>query len=248
MKYFKYCEGFWSKWQEGNLSPSKYVSDKFRMDGLPEPYLTYGSGEDALHILSTNPGQVNCFQMHNHIKDGTSFIPNDVEYSKVSQLLAEFYRSPVFGKKSKTRIEKQLELQKLAGKDHLITLECLPYHSDSLPDKKNVIANLDDDLEEYTKSLSKYLSSKTVLYISAFSSSKDITLENVKESEWLTWVAGIMGLSIEDATITPLLEKDGSVSVALLHYKKGKTVKAISLMKGSNNLPKDLDKIAALLK
>ncbi len=64
MDYDKLVEKIWDDWKLGQLSPqpSDYISEKFSLDYLPEPYLQYGEGDSPMYFLSTNPGHSMIFK------------------------------------------------------------------------------------------------------------------------------------------------------------------------------------------
>ena len=246
-EYISYCEEIYNNWISGNLIPSEELKSILNFKALPEPYLTYATGSNNLYFLSTNPGQVNDFQKHENILSNRSFIKSHMSYAECSIALGNHYQSTSFKKKSKSRIEKQLDLSKMLLRDGLITLECVPYHSDYLPNKSKFLKLQDHDLSEYYKKLKKYCSDKSIIYISACSTRKSISKETVLTNDWLKWVSNIINIDHNKAKIEPITTKDGKVTCALYFQKDATSFKAISLMMGSNNLPSDLDKITNTL-
>ena len=241
--YTAYCEELHSNWLKGKLTPSGEVKSILNFDALPEPYLTYRSGTDNLYFLSTNPGQVNDFQKRDHILKNFSFIKPQMSYADCSKTLANHYQSDAFRKKSKSRIEKQLDLANLLQKNGLITLECVPYHSDNLPNKAKFLKIKDKELSNYYSQLKNYCSDKSIIYISACSTRKSISKETVLNNDWLKWVSNIINIDHSKASIEPITTKEGKITCALYFQKDQNGFRAISLMMGSNNLPSDLNSI-----
>ena len=247
--YHSYCEELYKDWLAQKLKVSKEVESTFVMNALPEPYLTYETGEDTLYFLATNPGQVNDFQKHENIVSDKSFIKTNNSYYQCASTLGEFYNSLQFSKKSKSRIEKQQELKKLLNKTGLTTLECIPFHSDNLPNKERVINISEPTLNKYYSELNAFVQDKSILYISACSTRNSISPETIKNSTWLIWVSKLIGIDHSKARLKNIVtNKNGKVTAALYYQKTGKSFKAISLMMGSNNLPKNLTLIANTLK
>ncbi len=244
-----YCETLYKDWLNQKLNPLKKTQDIFDFNALPEPYLTYEKGMDILCFLATNPGQVNDFQLHENIINDNSFIKPTFSYRECATALGDYYSSPKFSKKSKARIEKQLQLKEKLNKTGLTTLECIPFHSDNLPNKEHVIKINDPILDNYYSELSTFINDKSIIYISACSTKKSISIETIKLSPWLTWVSKLIGIDHNKAKIkTIVTNKSGKVTAALYYQVIDHNFKAISLMMGSNNLPKNLDLIAKTLK
>ncbi len=252
MEYFVLAEKMWQDWKQGALEPlpNSFVSKTFNLNYLPEPYLKYGTGERAMYFLSTNPGALNPWQERNAIISGKS--PNvnpNLKYDEISQNLANFYSSPKFSKKSRSRIDKQIAIQNEMGLDYMITYECFPLHSAALPKKQVLINKLDDFLSIYTKSLKKHIKGKSIIYVSAIGTRESISKKSIKNNSWLLWVMGLIDMDFDNAKIFPLTNKKDKITSALLLEKKTNGVyKGITLMQGSNNIPANIPEIVKLLK
>jgi len=72
----------------------------------------------------------------------------------------------------------------------------------------------------------------------------------VTRSQWLTWIAKLAGLDLEDAKFVPLVGKGSKTTCAALVSFEDVNPKALVLMMGAAGLPgeKGLRKLAAALR
>ncbi len=254
MEYLDLCEKLWADWKKGRLDPepSQYVKQKFALDYLPEPYLTYGQGTDPLYFLATNPGALNDFQRRDLILKGQSAVVKNtaLSYHELSAVLGNFYSSPDFRKpNSKSRIEKQFAIKDGLGKDSMITFESIPFHSPRFPNKDRFIRHIGPFIRIYTDALTRHLADKSVIYISGFNTRVSISKSEIGKSAWLMWIMKIIGLNLDSARLYPLASNGEKTTAALLVDKKPDGLfKAISLIHGSNNIPRDWPRMVEILK
>lgn len=102
--YIAFCNHILSDWKENELSLQDNYG--FDLDALPEPYLTFGKGNNQMCFLTTNPGGVMNFQRRkNH------YSPTEEPYTDLSIRLGQHYEKVLNGA-AKIRIENMYEISK----------------------------------------------------------------------------------------------------------------------------------------
>lgn len=250
--YDGFCETLWRNWVKGPLDDiPEFISTRFELDHAPEPYVQYGTANDALCVLLTNPGQGMSHQKHSVVMAGTKILNSRDSYATAATKLGRFYHEELPKKAARSRIEKMMRLAKAIGKDGVRQLECIPFHSKSLPSKHNIIDYFDACrlLGDYLRELEAFLRDKTVLAVTAAPARQSLSRATVTSSRWLSWLAELLGISVVTSEFIPTVRKDGKVTAALILDHAAGNTKAIHLMMGSNNLPsgKGLERIAQRL-
>ena len=250
--YIEFTEELHKKWIVDRLELDEKVKKDFQVDYLPEPYLDFNCGENPLYILTTNPGGGMEMQKRDVIvlNNSESGIVKDDKYSDIAKKLANFYIDILKGSSAGRRIDKMLELASQSHFDGIFQVESYPLHSATLPNKKQFLKMMQNDsfFREYTDLLQKLLSNKTTIVISATSSQKSISVDNIRNNVWLKWQSEMIGIdNIDNVTLIPLVTKDDKITSAFLYEKQNDSVKGFILTMGSNNLPSDISKVSKIL-
>ena len=233
MNFKETCENLYQDWKAGKLEDNKDLNKIFQMDYLPEPYLTYATGEAVLYFLTTNPGAGLPFQHHAQHSEDSS-------YEQLSQELFHIYREKLNGQTAGRRIEGIEYIKKQSGFNGLTQVESCPFHSKTLPNKNSLptLFNEVPILAEYTMALKEELKNKTVIALSATSTQSNIALSSIKDNVWLNWQADLMGFNFSTAAIKPLAQKDNRITSAFLYSRVNSNIKGFILVMGGNNIPK----------
>ena len=251
-EYIEFTEELHKKWIDDTLELDEKVKKDFQVDYLPEPYLDFDCGTNPLYILTTNPGGGMQMQKRDVIvsNDSESGIVKDDKYSEVAKKLANFYIDILKGSAAGRRIDKMLELASQSNFDGVFQVESYPFHSATLPNKKQFLKIMKNDsfFIEYTDLLQKLLSNKTTIVISATGTQKSISINNIRNNVWLKWQSEIIGIEyIDNLTLIPLVTKADKITSAFLYEKQNNIVKGFVLAMGSNNLPSDISKISKII-
>ena len=251
--YFHHCEEMWKGWVSSEARYSTLLNNVFQMDHCPEPYLYFFSDSlPPLHFLTTNPGSGMPHQNIQAILEGKSVVNKDHSYYDNARNLADFYSTKLKGN-ARVRVEAMKRLSMLYGSRGFTQVECIPYHSKNLPNKRQVIkyCEQDKELSNYIALLKSYLSDKVVVAVSAVGSTNEIVCTEEYFSDWLHWQGQIMGFSFQSAEKHDIVlhKETGRVTGALLLSHKDSAKKAFFLMMGSNSLPgpEGVRKIADIL-
>ena len=121
------------------------------MDHCPEPYLFFASNAPGqLHFLTTNPGAGMPHQHFEHIQQGRSVVVKNASYSENAKRLADLYSTQLRGN-ARVRVEAMRRLATRYDRQGFTQVECIPFHSRTLPHKKAVIQSCkeDRDLRDY---------------------------------------------------------------------------------------------------
>lgn len=241
MNYLDLCESWWKGWLADTLQISPDIRALFAMDALPEPYITFQSGNNPLFVLTTNPGGVMPHQQRENIFNNIdcSLNPN-ISYTEAANVLAKIYCTYLQKTPAGRRITTQNNLALSVGYSGVFQVESCPWHSKSLPDKSTFLKLLKSDqaLTEYTQSLREFLVDKPVLVVSAVSSKTSISIENLTSSDWLGWQKELIGFDQSRCRLVPLVYKnEEKITSAALIDNSGPCVKVIVLTQGSNNFP-----------
>lgn len=251
--YFDHCEEMWRGWVNAEARYSTLLNNIFQVDHCPEPYLYFFS--DSLsppHFLTTNPGSGMPHQNIQVILEGKSVIDKDHSYYDNAKKLADFYSTKLKGN-ARVRVEAMRRLSMHCGSQGFTQVECIPFHSKNLPNKRQVKRYCDEDqeLSKYIALLKGYLRDKNVIAVSAVGSTNEIACTEEYCSDWLRWQGEIMGFSFQNAEKHDIvLHKETSrVTGALLLSHNNNAKKAFFLMMGSNSLPgpEGVRKIANIL-
>ena len=251
--YFDYCEKMWRRWINAEADYSALLHKIFQIDHCPEPYLYfYSDSIQPLHFLTTNPGAGMPHQNIHNILQNDSVVAKNQSYYDNAKKLADFYSTSLTGN-ARVRVEAMKRLSSLYSSQGFTQVECIPFHSKNLPNKRQVIqyCRQDKELNQYISLLKDYLDDKDVIAVSAVGSANEIICREAYFSEWLVWQAEIMGFSFRSAEKHDIIlhKQTGRVTGALLLSHKGHAKKAFFLMMGSNSLPgpEGVRKIAGIL-
>jgi hypothetical protein len=249
--YKSFCEELWRSWLNETLELSPLLRAEFDVDSAPEPWLTFDGGAVPLVALTTNPGTTMTHQRREAIRSGQSFINGSSGYQIAAEALARFYSMELHGP-ARTRIDSLVRLSALAGYKGLLQVECCPFHSARLPNKRGLIRESKGNglLATYFCHLRQFLTERPVVAISAVSSRVPLSAGSVRSSEWLAWQTNLMGLDPDRATLIPLVSKGTKTTAAVLVSVVMGTPKALVLMMGGNHLPAaaGLERLANALK
>jgi hypothetical protein len=252
-RYFDHCEEMWKGWVNSKARYSLLLNKIFQMDHCPEPYLYFFNDSlPPLHFLTTNPGSGMLHQNIQVIEEGKSAVNKDHSYFDNAKNLADLYSTKLKGN-ARVRVEAMKHLSMLYGSQGFTQVECIPYHSKNLPNKRQIInfCAQDKELASYIALLTSYLSDKDVIAVSAVGSTSEISCTNEYFSDWLHWQGQIMGFSLQNAEKHDIVlhKKTGRVTGALMLSHKASAKKAFFLMTGSNRLPgpEGVRKIADIL-
>ena len=146
------------------------------LDHAPEPYLVFDEVEWSLAdkprlvFLTTNPGGPQDYQSN---EDARGF----ANYDELQKwLVREKYRKGVLKGAALTRIERMREIAGgLPGNTGFVQCECVPFHSQGLPNKRGLAKWLRGDgaqsaLGRYQASLSEFLKANHVIALDASNS------------------------------------------------------------------------------
>jgi hypothetical protein len=238
--YESFCEELWQGFLANETTYSPYVTNKFLTDYIPEPFVKYECGKEPLFVLLTNPGGGMVHQRRRSILSGQSCVNRRHSYAEAAIELGNKYLRQLRGKPAGARIKKMMTLAEKLGKSGVVQLECIPLHSKRLSGSARLVEGIERDavLSKYTELLTSYLRDQSVIAVCA-TGGRDITPLAIKNSPWLTWVAGIAGLATQRIKFHTTVEKGGASTGALFSQSVRGKVKAIHAIIGSNSLPKE---------
>jgi len=248
--YIAFCEEkLWCAWKQQTLS----MPPRFDREAAPEPYLYFGADTNRLVALTTNPGGTMSHQRHAAVLAGLGPLRARDDYETVARKLGDFYQHEArLNRAARSRIAKLLKLSSWTNRDGVLQVEAVPFHSPSLPGKRALLNEISKGgpLEEYAKHLRTFLKSLPVVSPQAAPTGAPLGRETVTRSQWLTWIAKLAGLDLEDAKFVPLVGKGSKTTCAALVSFEDVNPKALVLMMGAAGLPgeKGLRKLAAALR
>jgi hypothetical protein len=241
--FISFSESLWRGWLSGTLDVPQlpqFVKDTFRLDAAPEPYICFDAGPRPLVALLTNPGYVMDHQHRANVQPGGYPLSTTLDYSSAARALGSYYKERLKGAAGR-RIDALLELSRLVDLQGVLQVEVCPFHSRSLSrTKKDALLRTIDEgglLGCYTEHLTAFLQPRPVVILSAVSTSTPVGMESVTRSSWLTRVAKIAGLVLEDAKLVRLVAKNSATTAAALVSLEDGIPKALVLMMGGNYLP-----------
>jgi hypothetical protein len=235
--YIGFCERLWRDWVQHQVT----VPRVFDRNAAPEPYLCFGVGAEPLVALTTNPGATMPHQRRRRVQAGDGPLCEKDEYAEAARKLGDFYETYLTGH-ARHRIAKLRMLSTCIGYKGVLQVELFPFHSRSLRmSTKNALLNATKTdrgglLGCYVEHLREFLRDRPVVSPQAVSTLASLRLETPKSFPWLTQVAKVAGLDLNDVEFVPLVEKGSKTTAAAWVAKKG-IRKALVLMMGTNNLP-----------
>lgn len=241
--YYGICENIFKEFIISGKVNTNYKKDIFTTDACPEPYLIFKnnnvtkSNGRQLVFITTNPGEADEYHLHSNITSNNEvYTPfNSKEtYINNSKELAKYYEKNLIGT-SKARINHMRYIAEELGYSEFIQIECIPFHSANLPEKKelNFIDNyVKTELKWYVDSLEKFIEDKDVIIISAAKPSdiSDLT-------PWSSFQCDLVGINIKTAKDIALTMKENKVTGTSFITKNNNNIKAIILRMGANDVP-----------
>lgn len=239
--FISFCETLWQDWLAGRLETSPFVSQAFDLDAAPEPYLSFGSGQKPLVLLTTNPGATMPHQRRTAVQAGRGPLSPVIDYAAAAKALGAFYDQRLARRAAGRRIAAMRALSALIGAEGVVQVEACPFHSRSLPDKLGLLQEIDEDglLARYVEQVRAFLTARPVVTISAAPSRISIG-PDVALSPWVMWLSQMAGLNAKRADFLPLVTKEEKVTAAAFVSNHDGTPKALVLMMGGNHLPGEL--------
>lgn len=234
-----FTEQLWRSWQDGTLSLSAALAQRFDLEAAPEPYLQLEAGDHPLIALTTNPGGTLPFQRRPVVLSNAEVLRANMTYREAAGVLGQHYRQLLQRKPAGRRITSLLHLATLLAAKGVVQVEVCPFHSVSLPKKDRLISELNHDelTRQYLQQVREFLRERPVVIVSAVSSLQPLSAY-MTLSPWLAWKAEIAGMPLDERTrFVPLVTKRERVTCAALVSPQGAIPKVLVLMMGSNQLP-----------
>ena len=239
--YREHCELLWRSWTDNTLTPSARLSATFDLSAAPEPWLPLCPGDRPLVALTTNPGRTRDEQLQRRvdIMSGDSRVKPQTSYAEAAAVLAAYYKENLQGT-ARRRITSLEQLSAFAGFHGVLQVESCPFHSPSLPNKRELmrLSAAEPLLAGYVQALRSLIAAHTVVVLSAAGTGR--SLWPVPElSAWLYWQADLVGLNAAKAECVPLVTRGDKVTCAALVDGSGTRARALVLMMGGNHLPRE---------
>jgi len=243
--YFTYCERLWQDWLSNSLRLSSAVDGRFEPAYAPEPYLRFrhrttpSSSPSGMAFLLTNPGKGIEIQSKSFIGRNSKPDSEVMSYAEASSAFAAHYQSHLRNAPLR-RIDAMLKISAACGNGPTIQFETIPFHSDSLPGKKKLVAIMNDEpaLRAYSEVLSAALEDRSIICLSAVPSSRPISPTTITRSPWLSYQAELMTIaSIGELKAVSLVKKNRRATCAFLYEVRNKTIRGFVLMMGGNHFP-----------
>lgn len=149
-------------------------------------------------------------QRHAAVRAGLDPLSARDDYETVAHKLGDFYQHELrLNTAARSRIAKLLKLSSWTNRNGVLQVEAIPFHSPSLPGKRALLNQIRKGglLEEYAKHLRTFLKPLPVVSPQAAPTGASLGRETVTRSQWLTWIATLAGLDLEDAKFVPLVRK-----------------------------------------
>src|SRR5437867_2370915 len=91
-QFVDFCERhLWRHWLDGELRTTPLICSTFDVRVVPEQYVLFGTGEDPLLVLTTNPGGAENHQHRQAVQDGTGPLLESMDYATAAAALGRFY-------------------------------------------------------------------------------------------------------------------------------------------------------------
>lgn len=238
--FISFCESLWQDWLAGRLETSPFIKKKFDLDAAPEPYIVFGSGQQPLVLLTTNPGRTMPHQQRAAVRAGRGPLSEAIDYTTAASVLGAFYEQRLAGRAAGRRIAAMRALSASVGANGVIQVEVCPFHSRSLPNKLGLLPEIDKGglLTRYVEQARAFLIARRMVAISAVSSRVSLG-HGMVLSPWITRQAEIAGLDLKRAQFVPLVNKKAKATCGTFLSCHDGVPKALVLMMGGNHLPGD---------
>ena len=236
-EYIALCNKIYEVWKENICNFCAFRN--FQIECIPETYfwipgnvIDRSKCEDnkILYVLNNNPG---C-GLANQTKDEIIKEFNDKSYADISKEYYDKVLKNIVTGAAKLRFEKMQDFAKELKFDGIEDIETFFLRSERL-DKNLFLKKYKNHplVTKYTQALTEYLKDKPVLSINAAATNKSITKENVRQSEWIQYVAGIIGFDFNNAKEIPTPPKDDKITSAAI--VSGNKIMIFTM--GTNNIP-----------
>jgi hypothetical protein len=250
-RFTDFCDRkLWRAWLNGALEVSPLVRQTFELSAAPEPYLRFGSGDEQLTVLTTNPGRVEKHQLLQTVFDASDDarpLRDSMDYETAAASLGTFYsheNAPI-SSAARKRLRRLIDLAAtIAGQRRgtrsgtsIVQVEALPFHSDSLA-KARALQAVEEPglLAEYVAKLREFLSKRTLLVLSAGSTRESYHADS-PWSAWVHYLANMASLARVDSTFHSLVTRNAKTTCAAWVTRQNGICKALVLMMGGNYLP-----------
>jgi hypothetical protein len=236
--FVSFCESLWQDWLAGKIETSPFLRKWFDLDAAPEPYISFGSGQKPLVLLTTNPGGTMRHQQRAAVQAGRGPLNPAIDYAAAAKGLGAFYEHQLARRAAGRRIAAMRALSASVGADGVVQVEVCPFHSRSLPNKLGLLREIDKGglLTRYVEQVRSFLITRPVVAISAVPSRASLGPE-VPLSRWVLWLSEMTGLDPTRAKFVPLVTKEAKVTAGALVASQDGVPKALVQMMGGNQLP-----------
>ncbi len=207
----------------------------FTLEHAPEPYLLFGSGEQRCVFLSTNPGQGMPFQLRPESANDRLLKGVD-GYAAAAERLGSFYSAPraPISAAARANIASMIRIAGLFGAGQVLQAEAVPWHSATLPQKRQVI----DDLRREEPTFARYEDAlRTFLQREPLVLAWSAGTPSSRSGEGLELKAALIGLDLGKAALLELERTDRGVSQALLWREDKGRLRGLFVTAGSATLP-----------
>lgn len=230
--YIAACEDLYQAWREGGAARDPFLATHFTLEHCPEPYLSFGPQDRPLVFLSTNPGGGLPQQLRPE-QSAQSLLRGCDSYGGAAARLGQFYRAPETRLGSaKRNIAAMCSIAQALGYSGVQQVEAIPWHSPSLPNKREVVQSLRARAPShvrYDRALRAYLRElPMVLSWSAGTPAR-------RGGDGVAFKADLLGLDLEHCQTLWLSE--GRQSQALLWRRSEGSVRGIFVTQGNAILP-----------
>jgi len=249
--FISFCESLWQDWLADRLETSPFVRRAFDLDAAPEPYLSFGCGENPLFLLTTNPGGTMPQQQRAAVQAGRGPLSPAINYAAAAKALGAWYEQQLARCAAGRRIAAMQKLSALVGAEGVVQVEVCPFHSCSLPNKAELLREISRGglLTRYVQEVRAFLITRPVVAISAASTRTPMESE-MPLSPWATWLLEVSGQDPKRAKPVLLVTKREKITARALVSSQDGAPKALVQMMGGNHLPGEhgLDLLADALR
>ena len=194
------CEEILNTWKDDENAFREFNAMNFQTEFMPEPYYSVPvaneprNGAKTLYVLNNNPGGGMEFQKREEIH---KLYKND-SYAAISEKLYKEHYEKLAGAPG-GRLNRMRQFADKCGFDRIEDIESFFLHSKDL-NKNSFLSKAKDSVvvKEYTQALTDYLKDKPVLSVNAISSNESISKQLVQNSPWLSRIAEIISLDIQN--------------------------------------------------
>lgn len=227
--FIDYCDHLFVLWKNEKIDLGVFEKD-FLISHIPEPYYTIQEGKNILYVLNYNPGHGLEIQTRFKINQ-----KNYTSFKEVSSDLSQFYRENLHGNAVSRNVKIRNFAQNL-GFDGVMCVETFFLHSCKFNHDRFLRKYKENQLvKKYTNVLADYLKDKPVLRISAIGSNVNADDLLHTDDQWFDFQNKIMNFDPASAAFISIKTKNAKTTSGIF-VAPGQ--KFVSVMMGSNNLPK----------